>query len=158
MGNGASSNRVFTLADGEKVEIRHIKVVYPQLREDLKRKDALLEEKDRQLEEKDRQIGEKDAEILQLKTEIHQLKSVLDDKSVKSNHVVSDIKEEGNSIFEKKFKDVKITPDFQRLDSKSKFLTLAVAAVRNKRIAVSAESGRKSGYGEELPKHPKSPE
>ena len=148
MGNGASSKK-FIIVEGEKLTFNDIKQSYPKLLEELDNKNVLLAEKNRL-------IDEKNAEISRLKKEIHQLQCVVDEKATKSN-VPETILENGQpSVLEEKFKKIENT-NFSRLDSKSKFLAVAVTAVRNKRFAVSAESGdRKSAVTlQELKKHPK---
>eukprot|EP00112_Aurelia_sp_Birch-Aquarium-sp1_P006621 Seg1727.3 transcript_id=Seg1727.3/GoldUCD/mRNA.D3Y31 product="cGMP-dependent protein kinase egl-4" protein_id=Seg1727.3/GoldUCD/D3Y31 len=148
MGNGASSKK-FIIVEGEKLTFHDIKRTYPKLLEELDNKNVLLAEKNRL-------IDEKNAEISRLKKEIHQLQCVVDEKAAKSN-IPATILENGQpSVLEEKFKKIENT-NFSRLDSKSKFLAVAVNAVRNKRFAVSAESGdRKSAVTlQELKKHPK---
>eukprot|EP00794_Sanderia_malayensis_P012638 gene12638-13936_t len=141
MGNGASSKKS-VFVDGEKLSILQIKQSYPKLLKELESKNDLLVEKDKELEEKT-------AEISRLKKEIHQLECIIEVKSAKTNthETISEdsaLDTNKNGILHHQFKDFELS-NLSRMDSKSKFLAVAVNAVRNKRIAVSAESGdRKS--------------
>ena len=68
MGNGASAAQV-TL-DGEPLDLARLKSLLPELKHQLKQKDAELEKCQVILQEKD-------SEIEKLKAEVHKLKSVL---------------------------------------------------------------------------------
>ena len=151
MGNGASSKKCLII-DGEKMTLSQLKQNYPKLLDDLDAKNALLEEKEKVIEEQK-------LEISQLQKEIRQLRCVVDTKATANSNVPATIpeNEEASKLaLSKKFKDLELQ-NFSRMDSKTKFLAVAVNAVRNKRFAVSAESGdRKSATKlQELKKHPK---
>ncbi|BFZ17884.1 hypothetical protein BsWGS_20922 [Bradybaena similaris] len=76
MGNGASSNAHFTI-DGESMDVQKVKILIPELRHEIKRRDKIIEQYDFQVRQKDDLIKEKDGEISRLKEEVHKLKSVL---------------------------------------------------------------------------------
>jgi len=125
MGNGASasgvesSQKTITL-DGEEIETARLKLIYPEVRAELKRNEGIVQKQKKQLE-----VYED--EIKTLKREINQLKSVLEAttaKSVRDDIIVEELGEDDSS------------------DNKSRFLQ-AVNNVRNKRFAVSAETSDK---------------
>lgn len=150
MGNGVSSKK-FILVDGEKITFSEIKHSFPKLLEELDAKNALLIEKERQ-------IDQQTVELSSLRKEIHQLRCIVETKTNSGNNIMTI--PENNEVpklhIESKFKDLELN-NISRMDSKSKFLAVAVQAVRQKRFAVSGESGdRKSASRlSELPKHPK---
>eukprot|EP00795_Rhopilema_esculentum_P005180 gene5180-313_t len=151
MGNGASSKKCLII-DGEKMTLSQLKQNYPKLLDELDARNSLLEEKEKVIEEQK-------LEISQLQKEIHQLRCVIDTKATAKSNVpatISENEEASKLSLSKKFKDLELQ-NFSRMDSKTKFLAVAVNAVRNKRFAVSAESGdRKSATKlQELKKHPK---
>lgn len=76
MGNGASSNAHFTI-DGECLDVHKVKVLVPELKHEIKRRDKIIEQYDAQVRQRDILIKEKDSEIGRLKEEVHKLKSVL---------------------------------------------------------------------------------
>lgn len=76
MGNGASSNAQFTV-DGEVMDLQKVKAIVPELRQELKRRDKLIEQYDSQVRHAEEVLRDKDAEISRLKEEVHKLKSVL---------------------------------------------------------------------------------
>ena len=133
MGNGASHVGGSTITiDGEQIDTARLKALYPELRSDLKRKDELIAEKDEK-------IATFKEEITELKKEIRQLQSVLEATGASADPAVDD-------------KDA-LPPT----SPKSKFLQVATK-VRNKRFAISAESGKNSTCEIKLEKFPKSPE
>ena len=150
MGNGVSSKK-FIIVDGEKLTFSDIKHSFPKLLEELDTKNALLVEKERQIEQQN-------AEISNLRKEIHQLRCIVETKAKKVNDVITipEDEEQPRLNIESKFKNFELN-NISRMDSKTKFLAVAVKAVRNKRFAVSGESGdRKSATNlTDLPKHPK---
>ncbi len=151
MGNGASSKK-FIVVDGEKLSVLHVEKTYPKIVAELESKTDLLTEKEKQLEERT-------LEVSRLREEIHKLQCVVEEKATKTvaPETISENPEEGdnNGILAEKLKNVDVN-NFSRMDSKTKFLAAALTAVRNKRFAVSAESGdRKSATNlQELQKHP----
>lgn len=154
MGNGVSSKK-FLIVDGEKLTLSDIKESYPKLIEELDSKTALLVERDRQIEQQN-------AEISNLQKEIRQLRCIIDTKENKLNNVMTIQEEETQTNFksklniESKVEGLELN-NISRMDNKTKFLAVAVKAVRNKRFAVSGESGdRKSAANlTDLPRHPK---
>ena len=150
MGNGVSSKK-FILVDGEKITFSEIRHSFPKLLEELDAKNALLVEKERQIEEQS-------VELSSLRKEIHQLRCIVETKTNSTNNIMTipENNERPKLHIESKFKDLELN-NLSRMDSKSKFLAVAVQAVRQKRFAVSGESGdRKSATTlKELPKHPK---
>ena len=132
MGNGASHVGGSSITiDGEQIDTTRLKALYPELRNDLKKKDELLAEKDGK-------IAACEEEITELKKEIRQLQSVLE-----ATGASSDPTAEQDSL--------------PPTSPKSKFLQVATK-VRNKRFAISAESGKNSTCEIKLEKFPKSPE
>ena len=151
MGNGVSSKK-FIVVDGEKIAFSEIKHSFPKLLEELDGKNALLAEKERRIEQQT-------AEISSLRKEIHQLQCIVETKTKDTNNPMS-IPEDGEGPklhIGSKFNDFELN-NISHMDSKSKFLAVAVKAVRQKRFAVSAESGDRKSAAKltDLPKHPKS--
>ncbi|XP_066930430.1 cGMP-dependent protein kinase 1-like [Clytia hemisphaerica] len=126
MGNGASASGVessqttISLDGGEKIETARLKLLYPEIRAELKQKDELVQKQNKQ-------IKTYEDEIKNLKREINQLKSVLEATTTKSIQEET-ILEESDSADQGK--------------SKNRFLDV-VNNVRNKRIAISAETSDK---------------
>ena len=75
MGNGASASHV-TL-DGETVDLAKLRTLLPDLKHQVKTKDAALERCQMDVEECRQAIRERDAEVQRLNAEVHKLKSVL---------------------------------------------------------------------------------
>lgn len=150
MGNGVSSKK-FIVVDGEKLTFSDIKQSFPKLLEELDSKNTLLVERERQIEQQN-------AEISSLRKEIHQLRCIVETKAKKAKDFAT-VQEDGEQQtlhIENKLKSLELN-NFSRMDSKTKFLAVAVKAVRNKRFAVSGESGDRKSAADltELPKHPK---
>ena len=133
MGNGASHRMGSTInIDGDRIEVARLKMLYPEMRDQLKKKDDVIFEKNKK-------ISYYENEINNLKKEIHQLKSVLD---------VTNVKQTFSTIPENDKLD-----NYDRSDSRTKFISV-VTKVRNKRFAVSAESSNETKV--DLQKIPKS--
>ena len=75
MGNGASATKI--IIDGETLDLVKIKQIIPELRRELKHKDAKIQQYEQELYEKAKIIEEKIADVSRLKEEVHKLKSVL---------------------------------------------------------------------------------
>ncbi|KAL3877805.1 hypothetical protein ACJMK2_035452 [Sinanodonta woodiana] len=75
MGNGASASKI--IIDGETFDLVKIKQIIPELRRELKQKDAKLQHYEQNILEKSKLLEEKSAEVNRLKEEVHKLKSVL---------------------------------------------------------------------------------
>ncbi len=75
MGNGASAAQV--VLDGEPLDVARLKSLLPELKHQLKQRDAELERCQLELERCQNLLHERDADISRLKNEIHKLKSVL---------------------------------------------------------------------------------
>lgn len=76
MGNGASSHYHFNI-DGESMDVHKVKALVPELRNEIKRRDKIIEQYDSQVRHRDELIREKDGELTRLREEVHKLKSVL---------------------------------------------------------------------------------
>ena len=76
MGNGASATQI--VVDGETLDLSKVRVVLPELRHQLKVKDAELERFRIEVRELRTVLHEKDSELVKLKAEIDKLQSVLD--------------------------------------------------------------------------------
>jgi len=150
MGNGVSSKK-FIVVDGEKITFSEIKHSFPKLLEELDSKNALLVEKERQIEQQT-------SDISNLRKEIHELRCIIDTKTKNTNNILTiQENDEGQKLhIESKFQDLELN-NISRMDSKSKFLAVAVKAIRQKRFAVSGESGDRKSAAKltDLPKHPK---
>lgn len=145
MGNGASSRvgSVITI-DGDRIEVARLKLLYPELRSEIKKKDELISEQEKK-------INSYELELTNLKKEIRELKSVLEATVVKPKKY--------DSIPEGKELDVNSNvTSLTRTDSLRKFKEV-ITKVRNKRYAVSAESGKNSDtLNTDFKKIPKSSE
>ena len=75
MGNGASATKI--VIDGETLDLVKIKQIIPELRRELKLRDAKLHQYEKELIEKTRQLEDKILDAQKLKEEVHKLKSVL---------------------------------------------------------------------------------
>ena len=75
MGNGASATQL--VIDGEPLDLVKIKELLPDLKQQIKQRDALLERCEIELTESRQQLREREADICRLKGEVHKLKSVL---------------------------------------------------------------------------------
>lgn len=75
MGNGASATQL--VVDGEALDMSKIKELLPDLKQQLKRKDAMLERCQLELTETRRVLSKRESEVEKLKAEVHKLKSVL---------------------------------------------------------------------------------
>ncbi|XP_065665835.1 cGMP-dependent protein kinase 1 [Hydra vulgaris] len=143
MGNSASlrkSTDTMTV-DGEKLDFARLKHLYPKLRQDLKKKDELIDEKNKKL-------SGYELEILNLKKEIRQLQSVIE--ATRNTNITNDV------IIEEEDED-KNGNSLSRHSMnypKARFIEV-VKTVRNKRFAVSAESGKEL-QNLDFPKIPKS--
>lgn len=134
MGNGASHAGSTMTIDGEQMETSRLKMLYPELRSDLKKKDEIISEKNKK-------ISSCELEITNLKKEIRQLQSVLEATGAVSADIVP---EEGAAAAAGETSN----------SPKNKFLQVA-SKVRNKRFAISAESGKNSHAEIKLDKIPK---
>ena len=114
---------MISLGNGERIEISKIKLLYPELKAEAKRKDDLIKEQEKKI----RDLTKENAT---LKREIHQLKSVLDATNDNGVQMLNTIPED--SMTNLRSSELSTSP--------SKFLKV-VDKVRNKRFAVSAESG-----------------
>ncbi|KAK3097128.1 hypothetical protein FSP39_006620 [Pinctada imbricata] len=76
MGNGASASSV-TTSDGEIVDIVKLKSLVPELRREIKARDAKLLRYESELLEKSSLLDEKEIEISKLRAEVDKLQSVL---------------------------------------------------------------------------------
>lgn len=126
MGNGASAAQVSL--DGEPIDLARLKSLLPELRHQLKQRDAELERCQLELERCQNLLHEKDTELEKLKAEVHKLKSVLQATVHKDGKpdILSTIHEEA-----------------------------AGNAGRNKRQGVSGESSAQSSWKAELKHHEK---
>jgi len=126
-----------SLANGERIEIARLKLLYPELRTELRKKDD-------QIKAKEDKVQELLSENAILKREIHQLKSVLDITNDNVQNSSMDI------IPEDSMTNLKSVAGSQR------FLTAVEKVQRNKRFAISAESGEAEEEGQaELKRFPK---
>ncbi|XP_052766307.1 cGMP-dependent protein kinase 1-like isoform X3 [Mya arenaria] len=75
MGNGASATKI--IIDGETLDLVKIKQIIPELRKELKQKDARIQQYEHEVFEKNKLLEEKTADVSRLKEEVHKLKSVL---------------------------------------------------------------------------------
>lgn len=137
MGNGASttgadSSQTTIAIEGEQIEAARLKLLYPEMRAELKEKSELVNKQEKQL----RTYEE---EIKHLKKEINQLKSVLEATTTKS--IQQETIHEGEEL---KSNNGKGSSSNSSASSsvKSRFLEV-VNNVRNKRIAISAETSDK---------------
>lgn len=140
MGNGASSNGTVTV-DSDKIEAARLKLLYPEVRSELKKKEQLVEEQKKQ-------IHAYEQEIAALKKEINQLKSVLEATTAKTltHPTIAEEQDSGTDD------DVSSSAGTPRKSAKyggasstsggaakERFLNV-VDKVRSKRFAVSAET------------------
>lgn len=95
MGNGASATKI--IIDGETLDLVKIKQIIPELRKELKQKDARLQQYEQELYEKSKLLEEKVADVARLKEEVHKLKSVLQLKVHKDGKpdILASIQEDG---------------------------------------------------------------
>lgn len=95
MGNGASATKI--IIDGETLDLVKIKQIIPELRKELKQKDARLQQYEQELYEKSKVLEEKIADVARLKEEVHKLKSVLQLKVHKDGKpdILATIQEDG---------------------------------------------------------------
>lgn len=80
MGNGASASSggsQVTLDGGESLDLAKVKALVPELRQQLKQRDAELERLQAQLQQSRQALVDKDSELNKLRGEVHKLKSVL---------------------------------------------------------------------------------
>ena len=139
MGNGASSKVGSSVTiEGNTIEVARLKLLYPELRSNLKKKDEIIQEKNQKL-------NLYEVEITNLTKEVNQLKSVLE---------VTNVRKKQSVIVEENLDINGNVPELQDLNKK---FADVVSKVRNKRFAVSAESGKNSDNNIELQKVPKSP-
>ncbi|ESO87373.1 hypothetical protein LOTGIDRAFT_127769 [Lottia gigantea] len=75
MGNGASATQM--VVDGETYDIAKLKLLFPEMKSELKDKDAKIRKLEIESRDKTKQINENNKEITRLKEEVHKLKSVL---------------------------------------------------------------------------------
>ena len=136
MGNGASTSGVdssqttITTEPVEQIETARLKRLYPEMRAEMKKKDELLNKQGQQLRTYEN-------EIIHLKKEINQLKSVLEATTTKSIH--PETISEGEEL---KTTSSETSSGSVTASVKSRFLEV-VNNVRNKRIAISAETSDK---------------
>lgn len=95
MGNGASATKI--IIDGETLDLVKIKQIIPELRKELKQKDARIQQYEQELFEKNKILDEKIADVSRLKEEVHKLKSVLQLKVHKDGKpdILATIQEDG---------------------------------------------------------------
>ena len=142
MGNGAStsgvdSSQTTIIAEGEKIETARLKMLYPEIRAELKQKSELVTKQEKQLKTYE-------DEIKHLKKEINQLKSVLEATTTKSiqHSDISTISEGKELKTMDDNSNTGLAPVSTASAVKSRFLEV-VNNVRNKRIAISAETSDK---------------
>lgn len=136
MGNGVSANGEVTV-DGDRIETARLKLLYPEVRSELKKKEQIVEEQQKKIQAHEQ-------EIVSLKKEINQLKSVLEATTAKTLTQTP-------TILEEKAESGSITHNGGGIPSggvghgtaKERFLNV-VATVRSKRFAVSAETTGKN--------------
>lgn len=75
MGNGASASNI--TIEGEHIDIVKIRTLIPELRKEIKLRDARLQKYENELHEKTKLLAEKSDEITKLNAEVDKLKSVL---------------------------------------------------------------------------------
>ncbi|XP_052263160.1 cGMP-dependent protein kinase 1-like isoform X1 [Dreissena polymorpha] len=97
MGNGASATKI--IIDGETLDLVKIKQIIPELRKELKQKDAQIQHYEQELFEKNKLLEEKIADVSRLKEEVHKLKSVLQLKVHKDGKpdILATIQEDGGT-------------------------------------------------------------
>lgn len=97
MGNGASATKI--IIDGETLDLVKIKQIIPELRKELKQKDAKIQQFEQELYEKGKLLEEKVADVARLKEEVHKLKSVLQLKVHKDGKpdILASIQEDGST-------------------------------------------------------------
>lgn len=97
MGNGASATKI--IIDGETLDLVKIKQIIPELRKELKQKDAKVQQYEKELYEKSKILEEKVADVARLKEEVHKLKSVLQLKVHKDGKpdILASIQEDGST-------------------------------------------------------------
>ncbi|XP_060557265.1 cGMP-dependent protein kinase 1-like isoform X4 [Ruditapes philippinarum] len=95
MGNGASATKI--VIDGETLDLVKIKQIIPELRKELKQKDARIQQYEQELYEKSKLLDERIADVNRLKEEVHKLKSVLQLKVHKDGKpdILATIQEDG---------------------------------------------------------------
>lgn len=95
MGNGASATKI--VIDGETLDLVKIKQIIPELRKELKQKDARIQQYEQDIFEKNKILDEKIADVNRLKEEVHKLKSVLQLKVHKDGKpdILATIQEDG---------------------------------------------------------------
>lgn len=95
MGNGASAAKI--VIDGETLDLVKIKQIIPDLKKELKQKDARIQHYEQELFEKNKVLDEKIADVNRLKEEVHKLKSVLQLKVHKDGKpdILATIQEDG---------------------------------------------------------------
>ena len=98
MGNGASASKI--IIDGETLDLVKIKQIIPDLRRELKVRDAKLQHYEQELYDKTRLLEEKIADVQRLKEEVHKLKSVLQLKVHKDgkSDILASITEDGSTV------------------------------------------------------------
>lgn len=77
MGNGASATGIQVVVDGETIDLVTVKMLIPELREQVKSKDLHIRDLEEELQEKSQALKEKTADVARLKAEVHKLRSVL---------------------------------------------------------------------------------
>ena len=135
MGNGAStsgneSSQTTIAIEGDQIEAARLKLLYPEIRAELKEKSEMVNKQEKQLRTYE-------DEIKHLKKEINQLKSVLEATTTKS--LQPETITEGEEL---KTNSEKSSGSNTSSSVKSRFLEV-VNNVRNKRIAISAETSDK---------------
>ena len=98
MGNGASAGKI--IIDGETLDLVKIKQIIPDLRRELKHRDAKLQHYEQELYDKTKLLEEKIADVQRLKEEVHKLKSVLQLKVHKDGKpdILATIQEDGSTV------------------------------------------------------------
>ena len=98
MGNGASAGKI--IIDGETLDLVKIKQIIPDLRRELKHRDAKLQHYEQELYDKTKLLEEKIADVQRLKEEVHKLKSVLQLKVHKDGKpdILASITEDGSTV------------------------------------------------------------
>lgn len=104
MGNGASASKI--IIDGETLDLVKIKQIIPDLRRELKQRDAKLQHYEQELYDKSKLLEEKIADVKRLKEEVHKLKSVLQLKVHKDGKpdILASIQEDGSTVGQERAK------------------------------------------------------
>lgn len=75
MGNGASATQI--VVDGETLDMVKIKMLIPELRKELKQKDAEIQRCEIEIQDVKHKMVQRNAEVTRLQEEVRKLKSVL---------------------------------------------------------------------------------